>query len=824
MIKMAEYTTGIPSVLATTGKATTPVATAITPTPAATSVIPSVLKTQPTVTAVTQIPETTPMPEVEKVPKAVATTGIPEGWNVEDYSKNFQAEIDRIKSVNPNDPRLPILQAARVKKISTMPEYTIKSGDTLSNIAKAHGTTVKELQSINPSITDVNKITAGQAIRVPKAAKVTTTAPVVLGTLSSKYESSGNPGAISTGAGDIGGKSYGTYQLASKMGSVNKFMDYLKTANPEYYNKLYTAYTTGGVGFGNNFDNAWKQLATSDPEGFEKAQHDYIQAQYYDKAAQKLKDAGFDISTKSPALQNVLWSTAVQHGVNGAVNLFKTAGLTGSDSDIINNVYNERSNVNKYFKSSSDAVKQGVKNRFENERKDALKMLSEVPTEAPMEVPTEAPAAGVPEVLKEMKAPTEIEGKTYTNEATEKPWNIEDYRNNYQAEIDRIQSIDATDPRIDVLLKARAEKILADPELSKDPNMSRWANDMLTGVWDIRDYEGDYQAEINKLRAENPADPRIAILESARADKIMANPSEFDQATKDWAINIDKRDWNINDYKNNYQAEIDRIKKFDPNDPRIEELSDARATKILNNPGGYDKNTVDWAEKYSEEHGDRMALRELNQSYLEAEAQSDINTRRAAKAILDYYKSLGLEAGGQAAAAIAQTAMAGKAELGELEKSRAAQASQLVAQQQAAKAEKEVAEAKAAIEQAKTDAALQKAQIDLQKAQLSYEQAQVNLAKAKTSAASAAAKSTSKTSAAPKEAKASAAQYKSYLNYYEEKIVDPSKGFLGIGKKEGNHPEIISEIVNNPYISSAQVDQMLIDLGLYEEAMSLYGG
>lgn len=811
-----QYTTGIPTVLADkTSKAAT----------TATSVIPSVLKTaepSPAVTTATAVPEvlaTAKAPEMEKIPKAVSTTGIPEGWDVKDYSKDYQAEINRIKSVNPNDPRLPVLQSARAEKISAMPSYNIKTGDTLTNIAKAHGTSVKELKSLNPAITDVNKISAGQTIKVPKAAKVVPTAPVALGTLSSKYESSGNPGAISTGVGDVGGKSYGTYQLASKMGSVNKFMDYLKSTNPEYYNKLHTAYTTGGIGFGTNFDNAWKQLATSDPKGFESAQHDYIKSRYYDKAAEKLKNAGLDVSTKSKALQDVLWSTAVQHGVNGAVNLFKNAGLTGSDADIINNVYNERSNVNKYFRRSSDAVKRGVQKRFENERADALKMLEEAP-ELPV---AEAPAPEVPAVLKEMKQPTEIKGETYTNESTGQPWNINDYASDYQAEINRIQSINPADPRVDTLLKARAEKILSDPELSKDPNMSRWANDIMTGVWDIKDYAGNYQAEINKLREINPADPRISLLENARADKIMENPSAFDQATKDWAIDVDKRDWRVSDYKDNYQAEIDRIKKFDPNDPRIEDLMDARATKILNNPGGYDEDTVMQAEAYREEHADRMALKELNQSYLEAEAQSDINTRRAAKAILDYYKSLGLEAGGQAAAAIAQTAMAGKAELGALERERAAKASQLVAQQQAAKAEKEVAEAKAAIEQAKTDAALQKAQIDLQKAQLSYEQAQVNLAKAKTTAASAAAKASAKgtTTAAPKESKATAAQYKSYLKYYEGKIIDPKGGFLGIGKKAGNHPEIIQEIAANMDLSNAQVTQMLIDLGLYDEALEM---
>ena len=36
---------------------------------------------------------------------------------------------------------------------------------------------------------------------------------MALGDLSASYESNGNPGCVSTGAGDLGGISYGAYQL-----------------------------------------------------------------------------------------------------------------------------------------------------------------------------------------------------------------------------------------------------------------------------------------------------------------------------------------------------------------------------------------------------------------------------------------------------------------------------------------------------------------------------------------------------------------------------------------------------------------------------------
>ena len=73
----------------------------------------------------------------------------------------------------------------------------------------------------------------------------------------------------------------------------------------------------------------------------------------------------------------MLWSTAVQHGVDGAVKVFKNAGIKPgmNAKEIINRVYNERSKVDKYFASSSSKVKQSVKKRFEQEKMDALRML-----------------------------------------------------------------------------------------------------------------------------------------------------------------------------------------------------------------------------------------------------------------------------------------------------------------------------------------------------------------------------------------------------------------------------------------------------------------
>ena len=55
-----------------------------------------------------------------------------------------------------------------------MADYTVQASDTLSKIAKAHGTTVSELAKQN-SITDVNKIEIGQELSLGKTTDSTPT-------------------------------------------------------------------------------------------------------------------------------------------------------------------------------------------------------------------------------------------------------------------------------------------------------------------------------------------------------------------------------------------------------------------------------------------------------------------------------------------------------------------------------------------------------------------------------------------------------------------------------------------------------------------------
>src|ERR1043166_4761527 len=130
--------------------------------------------------------------------------------------------------------------------------YTVKPGDNLSRIAMRNGLTLPQLPQANPQIKDPKRISlrdvinlpadstggpAGSpddtkplpaidstAVATPAATNTTSEAAGALGkaladelgSLSAKYETGGRgPGVVSSGAGDYGGVSYGSYQMAT---------------------------------------------------------------------------------------------------------------------------------------------------------------------------------------------------------------------------------------------------------------------------------------------------------------------------------------------------------------------------------------------------------------------------------------------------------------------------------------------------------------------------------------------------------------------------------------------------------------------------------
>lgn len=172
-----------------------------------------------------------------------------------------------------------------------------------------------------------------------------------IGSLSARYESQGNPGAI--GYDSTGGLSYGAYQLAHN--------NALKFIQQSPYAKDFT-----GIPFNSQkFQQKWKEIAARDPQGFLQAQHNYIQKTHFDPQAQKLQSEGINVSSLPQIVKDVIWSTAVQHGPNNDIikQAFKMT-KTGKIADLITNIYNLRWAGGRNFARSTPEVKKAVYNRF----------------------------------------------------------------------------------------------------------------------------------------------------------------------------------------------------------------------------------------------------------------------------------------------------------------------------------------------------------------------------------------------------------------------------------------------------------------------------
>lgn len=221
-----------------------------------------------------------------------------------------------------------------------------------------------------------------------------------LGFLAAKYESCADPGRVSDGEGDLGGQSYGAIQFASKSGSVDAFIDWLKQSDNQYRLAIGVELSLFAVN-SPGFITTWKCIGDYNNVlcgPFLDAQMEYGAAVYYQPAADRLMDKlGFDASQRSEALQQVIYSRAVQYSAYWVNDLFEGAAqIVGkelaemSDEEIIRGVYQvlindgekayEKDNgmwtsPDDWLNGSRDVI-DGLLNRFHRERDDALILLA----------------------------------------------------------------------------------------------------------------------------------------------------------------------------------------------------------------------------------------------------------------------------------------------------------------------------------------------------------------------------------------------------------------------------------------------------------------
>ena len=209
-----------------------------------------------------------------------------------------------------------------------------------------------------------------------------------LGQTSKRFESgSGGAGTINDynggASGDFGGASYGTYQFASYLPPImksgqsresSKNSPVLQFINSSKFKDKFA----GLVPATTAFDNKWKEIAAANKKDFDEDQHNYIQRKYYDIAVSNIRRAGVDISKYGPAVQDLVWSTAVQLGpANTAAfreTLIGKSQLTDKDIVLLVSEWKIK-NVDVLFKSSSQAIKDSVRSRYQSEKTILLGLI-----------------------------------------------------------------------------------------------------------------------------------------------------------------------------------------------------------------------------------------------------------------------------------------------------------------------------------------------------------------------------------------------------------------------------------------------------------------
>jgi hypothetical protein len=199
-----------------------------------------------------------------------------------------------------------------------------------------------------------------------------------LGDLSMQSESGFGPGAevqaagrvstgrLGSGKPDAGGVSYGAFQLSSKKGTLGAFL-----TSPEGRPWASELQDTDGTSADGRFAQAWKKVAARDGQAFFDAQKQFIKRTLYDPVVSAVaRRTGLDINRRSPAVQDALWSAAVQHGQSRiwAPDVVRSTSSavspTNPDYDLalINNLYDKRLEINgrdadRYFWERGRAVK-----------------------------------------------------------------------------------------------------------------------------------------------------------------------------------------------------------------------------------------------------------------------------------------------------------------------------------------------------------------------------------------------------------------------------------------------------------------------------------
>ncbi|MDE7468871.1 MAG: hypothetical protein K2M30_01110 [Desulfovibrionaceae bacterium] len=178
----------------------------------------------------------------------------------------------------------------------------------------------------------------------------------------SRHFESGTEGISAIGYDSIGGTSYGMYQFSSRQGTVDLFIRYLYQKAPDIADELYNAGKSNTGSVEGTMPSVWRKIADESPERFAQLQQDFAINYYYIPIAEGFKGE----IPQNQAMQEVLFSTAIHHGVQGATSIIQQALQPeyNEPTEFIRRVYTLRK---KQFSSSTPSIRTAVHQRLTQE-------------------------------------------------------------------------------------------------------------------------------------------------------------------------------------------------------------------------------------------------------------------------------------------------------------------------------------------------------------------------------------------------------------------------------------------------------------------------
>ena len=189
-----------------------------------------------------------------------------------------------------------------------------------------------------------------------------------LGFVSGEFESGGNPGVI---AKDNIGYAYGAWQMNSQVGALRDFIKSIK--NDERFAHLAELKIDSP-----EFQNEWARVAKEYPNAFLEKQHEFIEKTKFKPVLDYARSAG--LNTTNRAVQEALWSQAVQHGFEGNKKIIdaavKKVGKSSSADEIVRALYESRADYINGLSTLSDSLKLQINDRYRRESSKALAIVS----------------------------------------------------------------------------------------------------------------------------------------------------------------------------------------------------------------------------------------------------------------------------------------------------------------------------------------------------------------------------------------------------------------------------------------------------------------